>query len=65
MISVNDEPAEYEPGLTVATLLARHGFATAMVAVWVHDEFVRRSDYAQAPVPDDADVTIVLMAPGG
>ena len=65
MIRVNDEGVEHEPGLTVAALLVRQGFAAAMVAVWVNDEFVRRSDYALAAVPDDADVTIVLMAPGG
>ena len=65
MIRVNDEPAEYELGLTVSTLLAREGLAVTMVAVWINEEFARRSAYAQTPVPDDADITIVLMAAGG
>lgn len=65
MIRVNDEPSEWEPGLTVAGLLARQGYAPTIVAVWINDEFVRRQDYAQTPVPDGVDVTVVLMAPGG
>jgi thiamine biosynthesis protein ThiS len=65
MICVNDEPADYEPGLTVARLLVRQGYAVAMVAVWINDDLVARGAYDRTPVPDQTDVRIVLMAPGG
>ncbi|MCX6550068.1 MAG: sulfur carrier protein ThiS [Acidobacteria bacterium] len=65
MIHLNDEPVAWEPGLTLATLLARQGYAAPTVAVWLNDEFVARGSYEQTPVPDDASVIVVLMAPGG
>ena len=65
MIRVNDEPADHEFGMTVATLLRDRGYATAMVAVWIDDEIVRRDAYETTPVQDGASVEIVLMAAGG
>jgi thiamine biosynthesis protein ThiS len=65
MIRVNDEPAEHHSDMTVATLLRDRGYATAMVAVWIDDEIVRRDAFDTTPVEDEADVKIVLMAAGG
>ena len=65
MIRVNDEQADHYVGLTVAALLCERGYATAMVAVWIDDEIVRRDAYETTPVQDGADVKIVLMAAGG
>ena len=65
MIRVNDEPADYHPGMTVAELLRERGYATAMVAVWIDDEIVPRGAYDTTVVRDGADIKIVLMAAGG
>jgi thiamine biosynthesis protein ThiS len=65
MIRVNDEPADHYFGMTVAALLRDRGYATAMVAVWIDDEIVRRDTFEITPVQDGADVKIVLMAAGG
>jgi sulfur carrier protein len=65
MIRVNDEPAEYLPGTTVADVLRLQGFAPTMVAVWIDDELVSRTAYDATIVRDGADVRIVLMVAGG
>ena len=65
MIRVNDEQADHYSGMTVAALLRDRGYATAMVAVWIDGEMVPRGLYDTTPVPDGADVEIVLMAAGG
>jgi thiamine biosynthesis protein ThiS len=65
MIRVNDEPVEHRFGMTVAVLLREHGYAPATVAVWIDDQMVRRETYEDMPVPDGADVKVVLMAAGG
>ena len=51
MIRVNDQPSEWEPGLTVAGLLVRQGFAPTIAAVWINDEFVRRVDLRRRRFP--------------
>jgi len=65
MIRVNDEPADYDPGMTVAEVLRKCGYATAMVAVWIDDEIVPRGAHDTAIVRDGADIKIVLMVAGG
>ncbi len=65
MIRVNEESLDYEPGLTVGTLLERQGLAATMVAVWVDDVFIARSEYAVTVVGDGSEVRIVLMIAGG
>jgi thiamine biosynthesis protein ThiS len=65
MIRVNDEPADYHPGITVADVLRTFGYAAATVAVWIEDEIVPRGDYDTTFLRDEADVKIVLMAAGG
>jgi thiamine biosynthesis protein ThiS len=65
MIRVNDEPADYHPGMTVADVLRVFGYAAATVAVWVDDQIVPRGDFDTNVLPDEADIRIVLMAAGG
>lgn len=65
MLQVNDEPLEYEPGMTVETILQRKNYKFRMLAVWINGEFVPRGTYDRAPVPDDADVKVVHMIAGG
>jgi thiamine biosynthesis protein ThiS len=65
MILVNDEPAEHQYGITVATLLRDRGYATAMVAVWIDGQIVPRNAYETTLVNDGVTVEIVLMAAGG
>jgi len=65
MIRVNDEPADYHPGMTVADVLRTFGYVAATVAVWVDDQIVPRGDFDTNVLRDEADIRIVLMAAGG
>lgn len=65
MLQVNDEPLEYEPGMTVETILQRKNYKFRMLAVWIDGEFVARGTYDATPVPDGADVKVVHMIAGG
>jgi thiamine biosynthesis protein ThiS len=65
MITVNGEPLEHDPGMTVADVLGRRKFIFRMIAVWVDGTFVPRSAYAATPVPDKSDVQVIHMISGG
>lgn len=65
MLQVNDEPLEYEPGMTVETILQRKNYKFRMLAVWIDGEFVARGTYKTTPVNDGADVKVVHMIAGG
>jgi thiamine biosynthesis protein ThiS len=65
MITVNDEPVEYEPGMTVADLLRRQDVAVTMLAVWLDGELVPRDAYDTTPVRDGASLQIVPIIIGG
>ncbi len=65
MLTVNDEPLDYEAGMTVADVLKKRNFVWRMLAVWVNGEFVPRGTYDAAPVPDGADVKVLHMIAGG
>jgi sulfur carrier protein len=65
MLQVNDEPLDYEPGMTVEDILKRKNYKFRMIAVWINGEFVPRGTYDRTPVPDEADVKVVHMIAGG
>lgn len=65
MITVNGEPLEYTPGMTVADVLRQKNFIFRMLVVQVNGQLVRRRDYATTPVPDGAEVQVIHMISGG
>lgn len=65
MLRVNDEPLEYDPGMTVDDILKKKNYKFRMLAVWIDGEFVPRGTYDRAPVPDGADVKVIHMIAGG
>jgi sulfur carrier protein len=65
MLIVNDEPLEYDPGMTVADVLKKKNYIWRMLAVFINGEFVRRGTYDQTPVPDGAEVKVLHMIAGG
>jgi sulfur carrier protein len=65
MLTVNDEPLEYDPGMTVEDVLKKRNYTFRMLAVWVNGEFVKRGTYDKAPVPDGADVKVIHAIAGG
>ncbi len=65
MLIVNDEPLEYDEGMTVADVLKKKNYIFRMLAVWVNGQFVARGTYDKAPVPDGAEVKVLHMIAGG
>lgn len=65
MLIVNDEPLEYDAGMTVADVLKKRNYIWRMIAVFVNGELVARSTYAKAPVPDGAEVKVIHQIAGG
>ncbi len=65
MLTVNEEPLEYEDGMTVSDILDRKNYIFRMLAVWIDGEFVPRDQYRATKVPDGADVKVIHMIAGG
>jgi sulfur carrier protein len=65
MLVVNDEPLEYDPGMTVADILRKRNYIWRMLAVFVNGQFVRRGTYDVTPVPDGAEVKVIHQIAGG
>lgn len=65
MIRVNDENTDCQAGMSVADLLKKQGMESAMVAVWMDDRIIPRSQYEETLIHGDASIQIVLIASGG
>jgi sulfur carrier protein len=65
MITVNGEPLEHTPDMTVADILRIKNFIFRMLVVQVNGKVVKRLDYATTAVPDGADVQVIHLISGG
>ena len=65
MIRVNDDPLAWHDGMTVMDVLRARNFRFPMLIITVDGSFVAKKDYAQALIPDGADVKVVHLISGG
>ena len=65
MLIVNDEPLDYDAGMTVADVLKKRNYIWRMLAVFINGEFVPRGTYNKTPVPDGAEVKVIHQIAGG
>ena len=65
MLIVNDEPLDYDAGMTVADVLKKRNYIWRMLAVFINGEFVPRGTYNKTPVPDGANVKVIHQIAGG
>jgi len=65
MLTVNDLPLPYEPGMTVRDILRRRNYVWRMIAVYVNGELVPRGAYDTRQVPDGAEVKVIHQIAGG
>ena len=65
MISVNTEPMDWSPGMTVSDILKARNYIFRMIVVQVNGELVPRGTYEKTVVPDAADVQVIHMISGG
>ena len=65
MITVNEEPLQHTPGLTVRALLKSKGFVFPLLIVRLDGRLVAREDYDETSVPEGADVEVLHLMSGG
>jgi sulfur carrier protein len=65
MITVNGDPLDHTPGMTVADILRIKNFVFRMLVVQVNGKVIKRPDYAATTVPDGADVQVIHLISGG
>lgn len=65
MITVNGEPLDWQPGMTVADVLKIRNYIFRMLVVQVDGELVKRGTYDKAKIPDGANVEVIHMISGG
>ena len=65
MITVNTEPMEWRPGMTVKDVLKEKEYTFPLVGVWIDDEPVPRDDFPHTEVPDGAKVQVIHSISGG
>jgi sulfur carrier protein len=65
VITVNNEPMEWRPGLTVADVLKIRNYIFRMLVIQVNGELIKRGTYEAAVIPDGATVDVIHMISGG
>lgn len=65
MITVNGDPLQHTPGMTVRDLLKAKGFVFPLLIVKIDGELVSRDAFDQTKVPDGADVQVLHLMSGG
>lgn len=64
-LSVNGALSDYEEGIDLAALLARHGLSTQRLAVEHNGEIVPRSRHRDTCLADGDRIEIVIAVGGG
>lgn len=65
MITVNGDPFLWREGLTVSELLKEKNYKFRLISVWVDDNVIDKDRYAEAKIPDGADVQVIHNISGG
>jgi sulfur carrier protein len=65
MILVNEEPLDWQEGLTVRDVLKARNYRFPMLIIHVNDELVQKPDYDTTTIPDGAVVQVIHLISGG
>lgn len=65
MIRVNDDPLEWNDGMTVLEVLRLRNFKFPLLIITIDGTFIPKSDYGKALIPDGAEVKVVHLISGG
>lgn len=62
---LNNRIEEWKPDLTIQNVLEQKDFIFKLLVVKIDGKLVKRSDYATAIIPREADVQILHLMSGG
>jgi sulfur carrier protein len=65
MILVNEEPLDWQEGMTVRDILRARNYRFPMLVIHVDDALIRKKDYDTTTVPDGAVVKVIHLISGG
>ncbi|HEY3451144.1 MAG TPA: sulfur carrier protein ThiS [Myxococcales bacterium] len=65
MLTVNGDPLQHTPGMTVRDVLKARGYVFPLIIVRINGELVSRDDFDRTPVPDGAEVQVLHLMSGG
>ena len=65
MILVNEEPLDWQEGLTVRDVLKARNYRFPMLIIHVNDELVQKPDYDTTTIPDGAVLRVIHLISGG
>ena len=65
LIKVNDNPLEWEENMTINTVLTKMKYSFKMLVVKVNGELVKKSEFGNFIIPEEADVKIIHLISGG
>jgi sulfur carrier protein len=65
VITVNGDPLDHVPGMTVRQVIVAMNFKFPLLVVRIDGTFVPREAYDNTPVPDGAEVQVVHLISGG
>jgi len=65
MILVNGESMEWRQGMTVREILNAKRYAFPVIAVQLNGKYIRRDQFNDTEVPDEANVEVIHMIGGG
>ncbi len=65
LIKVNDNPLEWEKNMTIDTILKKMKYSFKMLVVKVNGELVKKSEFGNFIIPEEADVKVIHLISGG
>lgn len=65
MITVNGDPLDWHPEMTVQDVLDAKSYTFRMIGVWVNDKPVPKAEFKSFVVPEGAVVQAIHMVSGG
>jgi sulfur carrier protein len=64
-ITVNGSTVDWEPGLTITSLLRKMNFTFRMLVIKLNGTLVKKEHYETTVIPSGADVAVIHLISGG
>ena len=64
-IIVNNEPLDWQSGMTIRDVLNKKNYTFKMLVIKVNGELVKKNQYDHFLVPKGADVKVIHLVSGG